>query len=339
MKKIIALVIIVLCAWLIATYPYRMLNPGELVKGHQDLKDKCYSCHKPFWGIETQKCIACHKLSDIGKDTATSNDTIGKRKKILFHQNLKNQKCTLCHTDHKGVNPDFSLRGFDHNLLPGTESGNCRNCHTKPADKIHKQLSGSCINCHKTNGWKSGAVFNHDMIEGVDKNNCVSCHPAPRDNIHKQLSGACINCHNTRGWKSGGVFNHEMIPAADRNNCISCHHLPEASYHKSFKDNCTKCHTTNQWKPSTFNHSAYFQLDEHHNASCNTCHKSDNYSVYTCYGCHEHSERDIISEHSEHGMYNISNCISCHKSGYEHESGEYNSHSEKEHDGGSEDDD
>ena len=103
MKKIIATVVIVVCVWLIATYPFVMLNPGELVKGHQDLKDKCLACHKPFWGIETQKCISCHKLSEIGRKDSAGNKNI-----ILFHQNLKNQKCTSCHTDHKGKNPDIS---------------------------------------------------------------------------------------------------------------------------------------------------------------------------------------------------------------------------------------
>ena len=341
MNKIIALVITVLCVWLMATYPYVMLNPSELLEGHQYIKDKCLSCHKPFWGIETKKCIACHKLSEIDKDKTTGNDTIGKKSKILFHQNLKNQKCTTCHTDHKGANPDISLSRFDHDLLPESEKDDCGKCHNKPADKIHKQLSGVCNVCHNTKVWKSGAVFNHNMIQGADKNNCVSCHLAPADNIHKQVSNTCNSCHNANGWKSGTVFNHDMIQGTDKSNCSACHPFPEASYHKSFKDNCTKCHTTSRWKPSTFNHSAYFPLDEHHNASCNTCHTGNNYSAYTCYGCHEHNEVEIASEHSEHGMRNINNCIACHKSGNKHEGGEHegdhHSGSENEHEGGDDD--
>lgn len=276
MKKILAAAVTILSVWLIATYPYVMLNPGELVKGHQDLKNKCLSCHKPFWGIEPQRCITCHKLPDIGRDTMTNDSARVKR--MLFHQNLKDQKCTPCHTDHKGLNVTSS-GSFDHTLLSGSEKGNCGNCHNKPSDKVHTRIAGSCSSCHNTQGWKSGAAFNHNMIQGADKN-----------------------------------------------NCISCHELPTASYHKSFKDNCTKCHTTNQWKPSTFDHSSYFLLDEHHNATCNTCHTGNNYSAYTCFGCHEHDQGHIMHKHTEHGMTNIGNCVSCHKSGNEHEGGEHSEH-------------
>ena len=64
---------------------------------------------------------------------------------------------------------------------------------------------------------------------------------------------------------------------------------------------------------------AHFTLDQNHNTTCNTCHSNNNYSSFTCYGCHEHSERKIIAEHNEEGIYNISNFASCHKSGNEHD--------------------
>ena len=279
MKKIIAIVIIVLCVWLLAAFPHVMINPGALVKGHQDIRNKCLSCHKPFWGIESQKCIACHKLADIGKDDSNSRKNI-----ILFHQKLADQNCTSCHTDHKGINPGNSLNKFNHALLPAAEKAKCNNCHDKPSDNIHKQITSDCNSCHNINGWKSEVAFNHDKIQGADKSSCISCHKPPAD-----------------------------------------------SYHHTFKDNCATCHTTTKWKPSTFDHSAYFILDNHHNASCNTCHSGNNYKVYTCYGCHEHSEQIILESHSEHRTSNISNCISCHKSGSEHEGGE---HESGEHGGG-----
>jgi len=272
MKKVIVLGIIVVCIGLMYQYPHVMLNPGELVEGHQKLNEKCLSCHKPFWGISNDKCISCHKLSEIGKDTLHINDTIKNKEKFLFHQNLANQECASCHTDHKGVKPDMPLSSFPHELLSETVISKCSGCHNKPSDNIHQQISVSCNNCHNTKGWKSSVVFNHDMIQGTDKNNCASCHQKPND-----------------------------------------------SYHNLFKDNCNKCHSTSKWVPSSFDHSAYFQLAEDHNAKCNTCHTNNNFSTYTCYGCHEHSQNKIMEEHNKHGINNFSNCASCHRSGNEHD--------------------
>ncbi len=272
MKKLIVLGMIIVCIALMYQFPHAMLNPGELVEGHQKLNDKCLACHNPFWGISNDKCISCHKLSDIGKDTLMLSDTNATNEKVLFHQHLSNQKCTSCHTDHKGLKPEMSLSSFNHEMLPTTMISNCNSCHGQPADNLHKQLTTKCNNCHNTKDWKSSVTFNHDMIQGDSKNNCASCHKKPDDSFHQQV-----------------------------------------------KDNCDKCHSTSLWKPSTFDHSTYFLLDGDHNAKCNTCHTNNNFSAFTCYGCHEHSESKIMEEHNEHGIYNFTNCASCHRSGNEHD--------------------
>ncbi len=272
MKKLIVIGIVAVCIVLIYQYPHAMLNPGEIVEGHQQLTDNCLACHNPFFGISNDKCISCHKLSDIGKDTLMLNDTSISNRKVVFHQHLSNQKCTSCHTDHKGLKPEMTLHGFNHEMLPATIISNCYSCHSQPSDILHKQLTTACNNCHTTKGWKNSVTFNHNMIQGDIKNNCAACHTNPGDSLHKQVI-----------------------------------------------DQCDKCHSTNQWKPSTFDHSTYFQLDGDHNVKCNTCHINNNFSAFTCYGCHEHSESKIISEHNEEGIYNITNCSSCHRSGNEHD--------------------
>lgn len=266
MKKLLFIAIIALLVWLMNKEPYLMLNPGKLTTVHQDLNNKCTSCHDVFWGISTEKCIECHQLSEIGKDS------LGNIKSVLFHENLKNQACTSCHTDHKGINPSVSLSKFNHSLLPSTEQINCNNCHTKPTDQLHKPLSNSCNECHTTNDWKSTTTFNHNMIQDSTKNNCLSCHKSPTDNLHS-----------------------------------------------NFKTNCTPCHNTNKWTPANFEHSKYFVLDRNHNAKCTTCHITANYKNYTCYGCHEHTESNIIGEHREEGITNFNNCVKCHRSGNEHD--------------------
>lgn len=268
MKTLLLLVITVVLIWLIVQYPHAMINPGELSANHQDLNEKCNSCHKPFWGISNDNCISCHKLSEIGKDSLNLNDPNSGSKKILFHDKLSDQKCASCHSEHNGLKPESPLSNFNHALLSGQLISNCNSCHDRPADNLHKQLSSTCSNCHNTEGWKSSVKFDHNMLQGADKNNCASCHQKPND-----------------------------------------------LYHQTFNDNCNKCHTTNKWVPSSFDHSAFFLLDRDHNAKCNLCHTDNNFSTYTCYGCHEHSQSNIMNEHDEVNTGNINDCVSCHKSG------------------------
>lgn len=268
MKKFIVLLFVIFCIGLMYQFPHAMLNPGELTEGHQKLRDDCFSCHDPFWGISNNKCISCHELSDIGKDKLMSNGT---SKSVSFHEHLSNLKCTSCHTDHIGLKPEKSLANFEHSMLP-------------------ENLT----------------------------NDCSSCHGQPQDNLHKQLTTECNNCHNTNGWKSNVTFKHEMIQSNLRNNCISCHNSPQDSFHKMVNNDCYKCHNTTKWKPSTFDHSAFFILDKDHNTDCKTCH-TKSITEYTCYGCHEHSESKIKKEHFEKGIVDFANCVSCHRSGDEHD--------------------
>lgn len=247
-----------------------MLSPGELTLGHQEIKNECTSCHKPLHGIESKRCITCHKLEEIGMDT-TGGDSAG-NKYVLFHDKLSDQQCTLCHSDHKGIDPSLSLARFDHNLLEENIINNCIDCHNKPVDRMHEQLTGSCSPCHNTNTWEFSGKFDHALITGANKTNCISCHKNPLD-----------------------------------------------AFHQSLKENCDKCHGTDKWVPSTFDHADYFILDEDHNVKCATCHTNNNLKVYTCYGCHEHSEAKIREEHIEHGIYKFNDCASCHKSADEHD--------------------
>lgn len=272
MKNLIISGIVIVCVVLMYKYPHAMLNPGELTEGHQKLKDDCFSCHNPFWGIPNDKCIACHKPEDIDKSSRKLGESVPARKKIIFHQFIANHECVLCHTDHNGLKPEMSLDKFNHSVLPANMSINCGSCHDHPQDNLHKQLTNDCNSCHSIKGWKSSVIFKHDLIQGDQRNNCSSCHKSPDDSFHLQT-----------------------------------------------KDNCNKCHSVDKWKPSTFDHSAYFELDKNHNDKCNTCHANSDFKSYTCYGCHEHSESKLMKKHNEHGISDFSNCVTCHRSGDEHD--------------------
>ncbi len=255
---------------LTAKYPHIMLSPGDLMQGHQELEHQCFACHQAFGGIPNTKCISCHRLADIGRDSLVLGQT--KVEKVLFHTKIDQYACISCHSDHLGVQEGKKPQGFDHKLLPATVLDECVTCHTQPADQLHPQLTPACAQCHTTSTWKLTSGFNHDMVE-----------------------------------------------TAIRNKCASCHRGPEDDFHRSLKEACSKCHSTRQWLPATFDHAAYFVLDRDHNSRCSTCHLNNNYSQYTCYGCHEHNEANIRAEHREEGIGNFTNCVSCHKSAEEGE--------------------
>jgi hypothetical protein len=69
MKKLVLFLIVAIIIGLMIPFPHAMLNPGELSKAHQKMNNQCMDCHQPFKGISNGKCIACHTLSEIGKDT------------------------------------------------------------------------------------------------------------------------------------------------------------------------------------------------------------------------------------------------------------------------------
>ena len=102
-------------------------------------------------------------------------------------------------------------------------------------------------------------------------------------------------------------------------DCINCHKKPIDSAHNKASENCFQCHTTKNWTSSTIDHREYFRFDKHHSSDCESCHPNANYSEYTCYNCHEHSQRKIRKEHVEEGIRDFENCVTCHRSGDEDE--------------------
>ena len=63
-------------------------------------------------------------------------------------------------------------------------------------------------------------------------------------------------------------------------------------------------------------------LDKNHNVSCITCHTGNDYSWYSCYGCHEHTPSNIRSKREKEGIGDLQNCVKCHRNASgEHEGG------------------
>ena len=159
---------------------------------------------------------------------------------------------------------------------------------------------------------RSRKPFTHDLLKVAVRDTCSSCHAAPRDTVHRGLKVECSKCHESKAWKPAH-FDHALLAKAELDRCESCHNAPTDRLHRQIQDSCYSCHKTEAWKPATFDHDKYFVLDQDHQASCETCHKSNDYSRYTCYGCHEHSQAKVRAEHVEEGIKNFENCVECHR--------------------------
>lgn len=272
---------IVICANLLVlvaltfVYPNLMVSPGPLIPGHAALATDCFACHAPLRGASAERCIACHAVADIGMRTtegAPVQSATTRRAtplKISFHQELTEQDCVACHSDHAG--PRLNRRS------------------RKP--------------------------FSHALLRATTRKNCESCHVAPNNDMHQSLRVGCSQCHQTEGWKPAS-FDHATLPQADLNRCESCHEAPTDTVHRQIESGCAQCHSPKAWKPATFEHDKLFRLDKDHNASCVTCHVGDDYSKYTCYGCHEHTLANVRREHVGEGIRNFENCVECHRSAH-----------------------
>lgn len=192
----------------------------------------------------------------------------------------------------------------------------------------HGQLETDCFACHTT-------------FSGATTERCTICHkpedigklttlgqaiqkPLTSTPFHqKLLKQDCLACHSdhagVKRYHTDGRFNHLLLQADARQECQSCHKSPSDSLHRQITGNCSQCHSQQKWVPASFDHNKYFELDRHHNEQCVTCHVRNDYSTYTCYGCHEHSPDKIRREHIEEGIRDFRNCVECHKSGDEHD--------------------
>ncbi|MBF0611041.1 MAG: class III cytochrome C family protein [Magnetococcales bacterium] len=209
-------------ALLVFIYPHLMISPGSLIKGHAILERDCFACHTPLFGASEGKCVACHKVKDIGMTTSKGVPLTEKKTKVPFHQKLLGQDCVACHSDHAGI-AKFRVSGrFSHQLLEETTRSQCTICHQRPGDSLHRQASERCNQCHGMNKWKP-AQFNHDLLSLDQRGQCANCHKtkAPADTLHRQAGEKCALCHTVTKWKPAS-FDHNKYFTFDRDHNVKC---------------------------------------------------------------------------------------------------------------------
>jgi hypothetical protein len=265
----------------------QLVMPGLVVEGHAKLEKECGNCHEPFSRqSQTGLCLDCHK--EIAAD---------RRKSERFHGrqlDATKQKCSHCHTDHKGRNADivqldretfnhaftnFELRDA-HKMVP------CAGCHT-PTKKF-REAPARCFDCHKEK----------DPHKGRLGENCNDCHgeaawrrvkPFDHNTTRFPLQGAhrtvaCSGCHVGERYKGIGT------------QCIDCHRIQDVHTGR-YGAKCETCHDSSKWSMVRFDHdkaTKYPLRGAHARVKCDSCHTGDLYRdklATNCVSCHRKDDR------------------------------------------------
>lgn len=199
-------------------YPGLMISPGKPIDAHAELATDCFACHTTFIGSPPEKCIACHKVAEIGLKTTKGLDIAKEEKNVTFHQKLIETDCVSCHSDHKGVQAFRPISQFTHELLELSLREQCDSCHSAPVDELHIRAKDNCGGCHSQDAWMP-ATLDHDEYFRFDRDHeteCVTCHI---DNDYANYT--CYGCHEHSRSKIREEHVEEGI--RDYENCTECH--------------------------------------------------------------------------------------------------------------------
>ncbi len=257
---------------LVFSYADLMVSPGKLIYDHRASETDCFVCHTVFLGAASDKCIACHKVADIGVLTTEGSPVVNKKTRVSFHQKLLNEDCVACHSDHLGVAKYRVFKEFSHELLDAPLREKCIDCHTRPIDPIHRQVPEKCSQCHSADAWIP-ATFEHNVLKKTELEKCVSCHKSkvPADKLHRQISDKCSQCHSVDKWKPA-TFEHEKFFAFDEDHDVKC----------------VACHTTTDYT----NYTCY-ECHEHSPGKIREEHEEEGIRDYeNCTACHRNADED-----------------------------------------------
>jgi hypothetical protein len=205
-------------ALLVFALPQLMVSPGRPIEAHADLADNCFACHTPFIGSTAEKCITCHRVEEIGKLTTTGVPIERENKQVAFHQQLIEEDCVACHSEHKGVKPFRPIGRFSHDLLQVATREQCDGCHSKPGDALHQKIDANCSECHSNEAWLP-ATFDHRDYFRFDRHHDTECSTCHVDSNYATYT--CYGCHEHSRSKireehlEEGIYEYE--------NCTECH--------------------------------------------------------------------------------------------------------------------
>ena len=283
-------------------------GPLQGFSSHAEMERECVLCHRPWAGVDMQRCLACH--------TAESEQILTR---TGLHGPVQDaQMCTSCHSEHRGREAEIEPAaraafphqrvGFSlsyHLSMPDGSAFVCADCHDAPDYDVEQ---ATCSMCHR----EIDAGFMERHIAAYDSA-CFSCHEGGEvlAGFDHQVVFALQGAHATLSCQTC----HAQISLQDLSaGCVACHSEPEI-HRGRFGTACDACHTAAAWVPASLRYHS-FPLD-HGSASevaCQVCHP-DNYLTYTCAGCHEHEPAQTERLHRDQGLQEIADCARCHPGG------------------------
>ena len=208
---------------LVFYYPHLMISPGALIEGHRALATDCFACHTPWRGAASTRCETCHAVADIGLRTTLGAPLPQRGLKISFHQELIESDCMACHSDHLGPRITAAdRRPFSHELLRPAVRDRCDACHTAPTDRLHRQITGNCQQCHSNERWKP-ASFEHEKFFLLDADHDATCETCHTGNNFETYT--CYGCHEHTPAGVAAEHREEGIRKFD--DCVECHRSAE----------------------------------------------------------------------------------------------------------------
>lgn len=213
--------------------------------------ERCVACHAlPDIGLRTTKGVALVRtvastgagsVPNAGTNTGTNpTATTGTSMraaagaasvekpsakpsaKAAFHQELVEQDCMACHSDHAGPKlTQRSRKPFSHALLRTAVQQRCESCHAKPVDTLHKGLTAGCAQCHSAEHWKP-ATFDHAQLFVLDRDHQTTCETCHTNSDYSRYT--CYGCHEHT--PANVRREHEKEGIRDFQNCVECHRDP-----------------------------------------------------------------------------------------------------------------
>ena len=118
-------IVIVFVVFILARH--QSYEPAEVIAAHANLRSQCASCHQPWHGPASERCVACHgDIVDVnphgGYDVTSDSGLIAGRELRYLTRNSE-ITCLSCHTEHQGRVVDLNT----------TATFNCAWCHKHPS--------------------------------------------------------------------------------------------------------------------------------------------------------------------------------------------------------------
>jgi hypothetical protein len=298
------------------------------VSSHAELSGDCGACHPAPWSNRTMAdaCLACH--TGVGDEIKAKDGLHGRLEGMQAAPT-----CTGCHPEHNGPDgaltvldeagfgPQHDLTGFSLKTHQKTDSGGsftCADCHRDGYSGAYDQAL--CADCHAD--IDAAFIKDHEAAFG---NDCLGCHDGTgntkvdHDTFAFKLAGKhaavpCEDCHKD----ARSLKQYQDAPT----DCYGCH-AKDDEHDGAYGRDCGSCHTAQGWDDVTFDHKV-FPLDhgsEEKRPTCETCHPNGT-DTYTCYGCHEHTQSNVVGEHEGQSLAELQDCVRCHQGGGDGEGGD-----------------